>query len=77
MAFLTTLLTTAFTWAGERMLDVSAIPASIQPLQLEHCGNYALKIDWNDGHNTGLFTWERLHGLCLSDSSFAAEPTAS
>lgn len=51
---------------GERMIDVDAIPDSIQPLKLEYCGNYALKIDWNDGHNTGLFTWERLHALCRS-----------
>ena len=51
---------------GERMIDVDAVPESIQPLKLEYCGNYALKIDWNDGHNTGLFTWERLHALCRS-----------
>jgi DUF971 family protein len=26
-------------------------------------GNYALKIVWSDGHDTGLFTWERLAAL--------------
>lgn len=27
-------------------------------------GNYALQIGWNDGHNTGLYTWEYLRSLC-------------
>ena len=30
---------------------------------LEPSGNYALKIHFDDGHNTGLFTWEYLYGL--------------
>jgi len=31
--------------------------------QLEPAGNYAIKIHFDDGHNTGIFTWEYLHGL--------------
>lgn len=45
---------------GIRTLDVDAIPADIAPVRIELCGNYALKIDWNDGHSTGLYTWQRL-----------------
>ncbi|MFK7856469.1 MAG: gamma-butyrobetaine hydroxylase-like domain-containing protein [Granulosicoccus sp.] len=30
---------------------------------LEPSGNYALKIHFDDGHDTGLFTWEYLYGL--------------
>jgi DUF971 family protein len=45
---------------GIRTLDVEAIPADIAPTQIGLCGNYALKIDWNDGHSTGLYTWQRL-----------------
>jgi len=31
--------------------------------QIEPTGNYAIKIHFDDGHNTGLYTWEYLHGL--------------
>jgi DUF971 family protein len=48
---------------GIRTLDVEAIPADIAPAHIELCGNYALKVDWNDGHSTGLYTWQRLAAI--------------
>lgn len=27
-------------------------------------GNYALQPTWDDGHHTGLYTWEYLRRLC-------------
>ncbi len=30
---------------------------------LEPTGNYALKIQFDDGHDSGLFTWDYLYGL--------------
>ncbi len=27
-------------------------------------GNYALSPRWDDGHQTGIYTWEFLHRLC-------------
>jgi len=45
---------------GIRILDIDAIPADIAPSQIELCGNYALRVEWNDGHSTGLYTWQRL-----------------
>jgi DUF971 family protein len=32
-------------------------------MDLEPTGNYALKIIFDDGHDSGLFTWGYLHGL--------------
>ena len=31
---------------------------------LELVGNYALQPIWDDGHSTGLYTWEYLYKLC-------------
>ncbi len=45
---------------GVRILDIDAIPADIAPAQIELCGNYALRVEWSDGHSTGLYTWQRL-----------------
>ena len=33
---------------------------------LKQIGNYALKIYFDDGHNSGLYTWERLRELSLA-----------
>jgi DUF971 family protein len=30
---------------------------------LEPVGNYAVRIRFDDGHDTGLFTWDYLHEL--------------
>ncbi|UVL56749.1 DUF971 domain-containing protein [Pseudomonas sp. B21-035] len=32
---------------------------------LETAGQYALKLTFDDGHDSGLFTWEYLEQLCL------------
>lgn len=45
---------------GRRIVDFDAVPAGIQPTGMEFTGNYALKITWNDGHSTGLYTWDYL-----------------
>lgn len=29
-------------------------------------GNYALQFDFDDGHNSGIYSWELLHGLCVN-----------
>jgi DUF971 family protein len=32
--------------------------------ELEQVGNYALGLTWGDGHNTGIYTFRFLRGLC-------------
>jgi DUF971 family protein len=31
---------------------------------IEEVGTYALRIDWNDGHNAGIYSFELLRHLC-------------
>lgn len=33
-------------------------------VQAEAVGSYALRLRWDDGHNTGLYRWTRLRALC-------------
>jgi DUF971 family protein len=49
---------------GQRILDVEGIDPSIMIDEMQLVGNYALKIRWSDGHDTGLYTWEHLRRLC-------------
>jgi len=36
----------------------------LAPVEISPVGNYAYKIVWNDGHDTGLYTLEYLRELC-------------
>jgi DUF971 family protein len=48
---------------GQRTLDVNSIPDDIDIVALRPVGNYAVQIEWSDGHDTGIYTWELLRRL--------------
>jgi len=48
---------------GERLLDPSRIPEDVRPVHLGSVGNYGLKIRWSDGHDTGIYSFDRLREL--------------
>jgi len=48
---------------GERILEVSQVPLDITVESMQLVGSYAVRIDWSDGHNTGLYTWSKLREL--------------
>lgn len=48
---------------GQRLLNPDTVSESIEPTAVDLAGNYALRIHWSDGHNTGLFTWPHLQRL--------------
>jgi DUF971 family protein len=50
-------------WTGERMLDPSSIRADLKLVGMETIGAYAVQLSWNDGHSSGLFSWETLRAL--------------
>ncbi len=36
----------------------------LKMVQVEPVGNYALRIVWNDGHSTGLYSFEHFRSIC-------------
>lgn len=50
-------------FTGERILNPDNIPESVVPVAVSFSGNYALKIEWSDGHNTGIYSWELLERM--------------
>ena len=48
---------------GERLIDITDIDPLVQANELQMVGSYAIRIQWSDGHNTGLFTWPQLRSL--------------
>ena len=51
-------------WTGEKKALPASLPRAIQPLTIDSVGQYGLKIVWNDGHRTGIYTYEDLRKLC-------------
>ena len=42
---------------------------SVQLVGIEQAGNYALKLSFDDGHDSGLYTWDYLRKLALEQTS--------
>lgn len=50
-------------WTGERILDPASIRPDLRVEAMEPIGNYAVRLSWNDGHSSGLYTWAHLRNL--------------
>lgn len=49
---------------GQRRLAASSVPQNVHPLKIDLVGRYAISIQWSDGHNTGIYSFELLRALC-------------
>lgn len=38
-------------------------------ISIEPVGNYAIKLTFDDGHDTGLYSWDYLYELCQKSSA--------
>ncbi len=43
---------------------VAGTTTEVEPAHLSTVGNYALNIEWNDGHRSGIYPWTLLRALC-------------
>jgi len=53
-------------WTGERILDPKSIRSDLKVETMEPIGGYAIRLAWNDGHSSGLYTWDLLHRLSVA-----------
>ena len=49
---------------GVRRLTDAGIPADVHPLDIHLTGRYGMAIRWSDGHNTGIYAFDRLRANC-------------
>ena len=50
-------------WTGGERLDPASVPEDVHPVRIQPVGRYAIQIDWSDGHDTGIYPFERLREL--------------
>ena len=51
---------------GQQILQIAK--ENVGLTKIEPVGNYAVRLIFDDGHDSGLFTWEWLHGLCVHEA---------
>ena len=47
--------------------------APIQPEKITPVGRYAISFDWNDGHHSGIFSWDYLRRMCQCEECMQAK----
>ena len=50
-------------WTGAKRLQPKDIADTVRPVRIDSVGAYALQIHFNDGHGTGIYTFQMLRGL--------------
>lgn len=50
-------------WSGDARLDPRSVPEDVHPLRIRPVGRYAVQIAWSDGHDSGIYPFERLREL--------------
>jgi len=50
-------------WTGVQQLDPASVPEDVRPVRIEPVGRYAMQITWTDGHDSGIYPYERVREL--------------
>ena len=51
-------------WTGKQLVRSENVPMDVHPLKLSAVGQYALHIEWSDGHATGIYSFDLLRSIC-------------
>ena len=49
---------------GAPLLEPGGVPQDVYPLAIRRVGRYALRFEWSDGHDTGIYPFELLRAIC-------------
>ena len=56
-------------WTRERKIKRDDIKETVRPVLVQSVGRYAMNIQFNDGHSTGIYTFGLLKDLAKGSSS--------
>lgn len=49
---------------GRLLLREEDVPVDVRPVGVSLVGGYGIAVQWSDGHDTGIYTFERLRSQC-------------
>jgi ATP-binding protein involved in chromosome partitioning len=49
---------------GRPLLDPASVPADVHPVAIGLVGAYAIRVQWSDGHGSGIYTFRALREQC-------------
>lgn len=49
---------------GRKVLRDETVPRDVAPIGVRAVGRYGVGIRWSDGHDTGIYSFDRLRDLC-------------
>jgi DUF971 family protein len=52
---------------GRPVLEPASVPEGVRALEVRLVGAYAVHFRWSDGHDSGIYPWERLLVICPCD----------
>jgi ATP-binding protein involved in chromosome partitioning len=50
--------------SGRPLIDPAAVPDAVRARAINMIGNYAILIEWSDGHSSGIYNFRDLRGNC-------------
>jgi DUF971 family protein len=50
--------------SGKKLLRDDEVARDVHVVELHPVGNYAFSVRWSDGHDTGIYSYERLRRTC-------------
>jgi ATP-binding protein involved in chromosome partitioning len=62
--------------SGRALLEPATVPAQVQAKRMELMGQYAVLIEWSDGHTTGIYNFRDLRANCPCEACVAVRATA-
>ena len=63
--------------SGRALLEPATVPAQVQAKRMELVGQYAVLIEWSDGHSTGIYNFRDLRANCPCEACTAARGAAT
>ena len=57
---------------GRPLLDPKTVPAQIRARSIRLVGQYAISVEWSDGHSTGIYNFRDLRANCPCEACAAA-----
>ena len=63
--------------SGRPLLDPAKVPDNVRAKGIELVGQYAMSIEWSDGHSTGIFNFRDLRANCPCPTCAAARASGT